>query len=242
MGSPVGQWSTVHWCRWLQQGWDHLAHGMVLVWVRLLYSSSPVLLFFLATVVVGHGLTHSAATVLTYSSNQAVKSFANVDVHIDQPAKLCTIKSIPSHWTWSYNTQSITADVAYDLFSSSSAQGHQEFELMIWLAQLGGAGPISYTYGANGHPTPLVSNVQLGGYSWNLYKGTNGVQTVFSFVINQGPLTSFEGDVLSFWNYLIQHQGFDRNQFLITAQAGTEPFQGQNARLTNTFKLRIHNH
>jgi xyloglucan-specific endo-beta-1,4-glucanase len=36
--------------------------------------------------------------------------------------------------------------VAYDLFTSSSPGGKEEFELMVWLAALGGAGPISAKY------------------------------------------------------------------------------------------------
>lgn len=51
-----------------------------------------------------------------------------------------------SSWAWSYDGSGIIADVAYDLFTSSSPSGDEEFELMVWLAAIGGAGPISSTY------------------------------------------------------------------------------------------------
>lgn len=51
-----------------------------------------------------------------------------------------------SIWSWSYSGSDIIADVAYDLFTSSTATGDEEFELMVWLAAIGGAGPISSTY------------------------------------------------------------------------------------------------
>lgn len=110
---------------------------------------------------------------------------------------------------------------------------------MIWLAQYGGAKPISYSYDAQGNAVPVASGVNLAGHTWNLYKGSNNIQVVYSFVVNGGPVTAFQGDIRTFFTYLIQHQGFDPDQFLVTAQAGTEPFQGRNAKMTNNFKLRI---
>jgi xyloglucan-specific endo-beta-1,4-glucanase len=48
-----------------------------------------------------------------------------------------------SSWSWSYTGSDLVADVSYDMFTSSSAGGSNEYEIMIWLAALGGAGPIS---------------------------------------------------------------------------------------------------
>lgn len=52
---------------------------------------------------------------------------------------------MPSTWSWTYTGDDIVADVAYDLFTSSTADGDEEFEIMVWLGALGGAGPISST-------------------------------------------------------------------------------------------------
>jgi xyloglucan-specific endo-beta-1,4-glucanase len=49
-------------------------------------------------------------------------------------------------WTWSYTGSNMVANVAYDLFTSSSPSGKYEYEIMVWLAQYGGVKPISYNY------------------------------------------------------------------------------------------------
>jgi xyloglucan-specific endo-beta-1,4-glucanase len=118
----------------------------------------------------------------------------------------------------SYSGSSIVADVAYDLFTSSSASGTSEFEIMIWLAAIGGAGPISSTGSA-------VATVTVGGTSFKLYSGPNGDTTVYSFVASS-EATSFSGDLLDFFTYLIDNEGFSSSQYLTTLEAGTEPFTG----------------
>jgi xyloglucan-specific endo-beta-1,4-glucanase len=65
---------------------------------------------------------------------------------------------------------------------------------MIWLANYN-AGPISYNYGATGAPTPVASNVALGGYTWNLYYGSNGYNYVYSFLPVSGTIPSFSADI-----------------------------------------------
>ena len=67
------------------------------------------------------------------------------------------------------------ADVSYDMFTSSSATGSDEYEIMIWLTALGGAGPISST----GSP---IATPTIDGVGWKLYSGPNGDTTVYSFV------------------------------------------------------------
>lgn len=138
--------------------------------------------------------------------------------------QLSSINSLPSVWKWSYTGSNIIADVAYDLFTSSSPSGKEENEIMIWLAALGGAGPISST----GSP---IATVTLAGNSWKLYKGPNGQMTVYSFVA-QNQVQNFNGDLMEFVRYLTSKQGLASSQYLISAGAGTEPFSGSNAKLT----------
>lgn len=125
----------------------------------------------------------------------------------------------------SYSTTSIVADVAYDMFLSSSASGSNEYEIMVWLAALGGAGPISST----GSP---IATTNINGVTWKLYKGPNGSMTVYSFVA-ESTVTSFSGDMLAFFTYLINNQGLSSSLYLIDVQAGTEPFTGT-AKLTTS--------
>lgn len=45
-----------------------------------------------------------------------------------------------SSWEWSYSGSNLLGDVAYDIFTSSSPGGSNEWEVMIWLDAFGGAG------------------------------------------------------------------------------------------------------
>lgn len=160
-----------------------------------------------------------------------MKTYPNVVANVS-PKKLSAISSMKTSWSWSYSTSSIVADVAYDLFTSSSATGSNENEIMVWLAAYGGAGPISATYDASGKPTP-VATVTLAGYSWKLYKGSNGVNEVYSFLPASGStISSFSGDLKVFISYLTSNQGLSSSQYLISAGAGTEPTSGSGAKFT----------
>jgi xyloglucan-specific endo-beta-1,4-glucanase len=120
----------------------------------------------------------------------------------------------------------MVCNVAYDLFTSSTATGSAQYEIMIWLGSIGGAGPIS----ASGSP---IANPSVAGRSWKLFKGQNGQMTVFSFVAPSN-VNNFSGDLKQFVNYLSSSQGFPRSQILQSVGAGTEPFVGSGAKFTTT--------
>ncbi|KAL4989537.1 concanavalin A-like lectin/glucanase domain-containing protein [Aspergillus falconensis] len=155
--------------------------------------------------------------------SSSVKSYANAAYQFTA-TQLSSLSSIPSTWEWQYSTTDIVANVAYDLFTSSSAGGDSEYEIMIWLAALGGAGPISSTGSS-------IATVTLGGVTWNLYSGPNGSMQVYSFVASSAT-ESFAADLMDFISYLVENQGLSTNQYLTNVQAGTEPFTGSDATLT----------
>lgn len=158
-----------------------------------------------------------------------MKSYANV-VTKTNPVQISKIKSLATKWTWVQSGSNVVADVAYDIFTSSTAGGKNEFEIMVWLAALGGAGPIS----ATGKP---IATVTVAGHSWKLWYGSNGVNEVYSFTPNGANVASFSGDLMDFFAYLIKSQGFKDSQYLISVGAGTEPFTGSNAKLTSSYSL-----
>ena len=104
------------------------------------------------------------------------------------------------------------------MFTSSSASGSDEYEVMIWLTALGGAGPISST----GSP---IATPTIDGVSWKLFSGMNGSTKVYSFVASS-QVTSFSGNLLDFFKYLESSDGFPSSQYLLSIGAGTEPFTG----------------
>ncbi|KAK1929439.1 Xyloglucan-specific endo-beta-1 [Phytophthora citrophthora] len=153
-----------------------------------------------------------------------VKSYSNAAL-VFSKKQIKNIKSIPTTMKYSYSySGTLIADVAYDLFTSSTATGSNEYEIMIWLAAYGGAGPISSTGKA-------IATVTIGGNSFKLYKGPNGSTTVYSFVATK-TITNFSADLLQFFTYLVKNQAFPSTQYLTTLEAGTEPFTGSNAKMT----------
>jgi hypothetical protein len=86
-------------------------------------------------------------------------------------------------------------ETAYDIWANNNA-----YEIMIWTNQHGAVGPIASSYDQNG-AVPSASNVAVGGHTWNVYRGSNGSNQVYSFVrtsaTNSGTI-----DVLAVLNWL----------------------------------------
>ncbi|EEY60818.1 endoglucanase, putative [Phytophthora infestans T30-4] len=106
--------------------------------------------------------------------NWQVKSYANAALKFNL-VQLSSVKSIPTtmEYTYKYDGNIIT-NVAYDLFTSPSIGGETAYELMVWLAALGGAWPLTTT----GQP---IKSVKLGGVDFNLYQGWNNKTKVFTY-------------------------------------------------------------
>jgi xyloglucan-specific endo-beta-1,4-glucanase len=153
-------------------------------------------------------------------ASSQVKSYANAALQFT-PEKISSISSIPTSLTYTYTWakgHKPVADVSFDLFTSSTSGGTNEYEIMIWLAALNGAGPISSTGSA-------VATTAVGGVYFQLYKGTNGDTTVYSFVAKK-TTTSFSADLMDFFTYLSDNEGFPTSQYLNVLEFGTEPFTG----------------
>ncbi|CUS09963.1 unnamed protein product [Tuber aestivum] len=173
-----------------------------------------------------------------------VKSFANANL-VFTPKTVGDIRSMKSTMKYSYNgINGAVTNVAYDIFTASTAgSSTPEYEVMIWLAAYGGAGPIGSENGPIATPT-------IAGSQWKLYDGYNGAMHVYSFMAVDSPLTRFSCDVKLFLTYLVDNHGLPTSQYVnitkraaigeygihadasATAfQAGTEPFTGSDAEL-----------
>ncbi|KAI4597204.1 hypothetical protein KJ359_004716 [Pestalotiopsis sp. 9143b] len=155
------------------------------------------------------------------SSN--VKSYSNVALE-NVNKQLSAVSSIPSVWKYTQTGTSVVADVAYDLWLAPTSGGTNEYEIMVWLAAYGGAGPISSTGSA-------IATVTVGSHSYKLYYGLNGSTKVYSFVATS-TITSFSDDINGFFKYLTSSQGVPSSYYITSLQAGTEPFTGSDAVLT----------
>ncbi|KAJ7311758.1 glycoside hydrolase family 12 protein [Mycena albidolilacea] len=155
--------------------------------------------------------------------NFNVKSYANLDLRVGLGKSLSSIASIPTVWQWTYSAASsgLVADVSYDLWlsnsaSSSGASSSSTFEIMVWLSTRGG----------------------VNGVTWRLFKGTVSTWTVFSFVAPT-EITNFNSDLKPFLTFLTANQGVPSSQFLVQAQAGTEPFIGSATLTTTSYSISI---
>ena len=93
------------------------------------------------------------------------------------------------HADGSYNS-------AYDIWCEKHA-----YEIMLWVNWAGKMGPITTHYDDAGQPIPDVANVTVGGHTWNIYKGSNGANEVFSF-LRTSPATAGEVDVKAILDWI----------------------------------------
>jgi len=148
-----------------------------------------------------------------------VKSYVYSGRQVPRGRLISSIGSMQTSVSWSYNTNNVRANVAYDVFTASDpnhSTSSGDYELMIWLAKIGDIYPIGSS----------VGTVNVAGRSWNLWVGMNGGMKVFSFVA-PSPMNSFSADVKQFYQYLQNAQGYPASrQYLLTFQFGTEAFTG----------------
>ncbi|KAG2139923.1 glycoside hydrolase family 12 protein [Suillus cothurnatus] len=187
-----------------------------------------------------NGSTIAWTTTYTWNGGYEVKSFANIQLNTGINQQLSELYSIPTVWQWSMSTNgAVSADVAYDMFTSYTPGGSSVNEIMIWLTNIN-SGPISKSYDAEGNAVPSVTDIDLEGYTWNLYSGFNGVNQVYSFLpTSTSAIESFNGDVYPFISYLIDDNSLDSSQYLTTVQAGTEILYGSGTFTTSTYSAAI---
>jgi hypothetical protein len=98
-------------------------------------------------------------------NTSGVKSYPNVSKSVSGTAvgSLHTVSgsfNVTRPGTGSYNT-------AYDIWLGNNA-----YEIMLWMNKQGSVGPLG----------SLRTTVSVGGHTWNVYSGSNGANTVYSFV------------------------------------------------------------
>ncbi|KAG8873391.1 hypothetical protein FRB97_006800, partial [Tulasnella sp. 331] len=170
------------------------------------------------------GTTLAWTTTYTWTGGPyQVKTYTDIYLNSGLGKQLSAIKSIPTVWDWSYPTASsdLVADVSYDLWLSASSTGSgasstSSYEIMIWLSARGGAGPAG----------SQVATATINGDSWAVYQGVVSTWTVYSFkpASASTEYMSFSQDLLPFLTYLETTYGVSSSQYLVQAQAGTEPF------------------
>ncbi|WP_405577755.1 glycoside hydrolase family 12 protein [Streptomyces sp. NBC_01092] len=123
--------------------------------------------------------------------------------------------SVPS--TGAYNT-------SYDIWDND----HQ-YEIMLWVNYNGAVGPIGAYEG----------NVTLGGHNWNVYKGTNGSNQVFSF-LRTSDSNSGNVDIKPILNWIAYAKGWmPGNEVIGDVQFGYEITSSSGGLNFNTNNLTV---
>lgn len=102
----------------------------------------------------------------------------------------------------------------YDIWANNWA-----YEVMLWMNWNGAVGPIAEQYDANG-AVPAFRNVSLGGHTWNIYRGSNGSNAVYSF-LRTSNTNSGTVDIRAITNWL-RTQGWWADVTIGEAQFGFE--------------------
>jgi hypothetical protein len=131
-----------------------------------------------------------------------VKSYPNVSRTVGR--NLSALRSVQSSFNVSV-PGSGAYETAYDIWASNNA-----FEIMLWMNRTGPVGPIG----------SQVTNANVGGHSWAVFRGSNGSNQVFSFV-RQGNTSASSVDVLAVLRW-IRSQGWFGDVQLGQVQFGFE--------------------
>jgi hypothetical protein len=141
-----------------------------------------------------------------------IKSYPNVErkvnYNVDSMPALSSSFSVSRPSGGSYNT-------AYDIWYNN-----YDYEIMLWMNWNGGMKPIAYNWDASGNPIPDARNVSVGGHTWNVYRGSNGANHVFSF-LRTSPTNSATVDITAISKWL-RNNGWFGNVNLHSIQFGWE--------------------
>jgi hypothetical protein len=132
-----------------------------------------------------------------------IKSYPNVSRWVGTPIN--SLHSVTSGYNVTVPSSG-AFETAYDIWDSSNSN-----EIMLWLNQTGPIGPIG----------SYATTVGLGGYTWNVYKGWNGSNNVYSF-LNTGRSTSGTVDILGVMRWLENSEHWIGDVTLGNVQFGWE--------------------
>ncbi|MFD6322189.1 hypothetical protein ACFWOL_04760 [Streptomyces sp. NPDC058442] len=132
-----------------------------------------------------------------------IKSYPNAKKVVNKP--IDSLRSLTS----SYNVTVPSAgayNTSYDIWDTD-----YDYEIMLWVNRYGPVGPLGGSQGT----------VSLGGHTWNVYKGDNGANQVFSFLRTSNS-TSGTVDILPILDWIKDTKGWMGNETIGDVQFGYE--------------------
>jgi len=117
-----------------------------------------------------------------------IKTYPHAEKVVNK--KLSEINTLTSSFDVTVPTSGTAMETSYDIWLDNNA-----YEIMLWMNQYGDVKPISYNYDQWGNAVPYYWGVPIGGHKWNVYRGNNGGNEVFSLVRTDGNINSGNVDI-----------------------------------------------
>lgn len=144
----------------------------------------------------------------------SVKSYPHIEKSVNM--RLSSINTLTSTFNVAVPTVGASVSTDYDIWLDN-----HKHEVMLWMNNYGKVGPISYGYDTLGAAIPYYSNIVLGGHTWNIYRGTNGSNLVYSFVRTSNT-NSGTVDIKAILNWIKDTQAWYGDVILDNVQFGFE--------------------
>jgi hypothetical protein len=146
-----------------------------------------------------------------HPNTSGIKSYPNVErkvnLNVDNMGAVSSTFAVTRPSGGSYST-------TYDIWYNNYA-----YEVMLWMNYTGAVGPIASSYNCGG-ACPEATNVNVGGHTWNIYRGSNGANAVFSFLrTSQTNSGTVDITAISQW---LRSNGWFGNVNLHSIQLGFE--------------------
>jgi hypothetical protein len=155
--------------------------------------------------------------------------YTNCSPGTNLPIRVSDISSATSSINYTY-VSGATYDAAYDIWLDPSPKkdGVNQQEIMIWFNRQGSIQPIG----------SVVGTANIGGRTWEVWRGSNGSNAVVSYVA-PSPITSWSFSVLDFINDTKNRGAITSAWYLTSIQAGFEPWIGGAGLAVNSFSATV---
>jgi hypothetical protein len=155
--------------------------------------------------------------------------YTNCSHGTNLPIQVSQIHSATSSISYSYPASG-AYDAAYDIWLDPAPKedGVNQQELMIWFNHQGGVQPV-------GSKTGTVS---IGGHTWEVWSGNNGMNDVVSYVAS-APIKSSNLNVLDFIKDTKTRSKVTDLWYLTSIQAGFEPWVGGTGLAVTSFSASV---
>jgi xyloglucan-specific endo-beta-1,4-glucanase len=182
-------------------------------------------------------------TEFTWTSGDeiSVKSFAaailgwhwsSIPQGTGLPVQLSGDHRIPCTWSFDLSVDDAASlNVAWDLWLSTESNPSQftspSDEIMVWVHRQNKEDPIGYEEG-------VADTVTIGDFTWDLYRGNNGGNEVYSY-LRKETADCATLDLMDFLDDLVLRGWVDTSKYLISIESGPEVVRGKGQLVTETY-------